>query len=81
MTKEQLLAQDFQHIFAAEDGKRVLKNLSAFCMERRSTYTAGDAYHTAFNEGARTVILEIRRYLEMNLGEVPQTQTINQEII
>jgi len=81
MTPEQQRAITiaFKQCFATDAGAAVLDELSKFCMERRSTYTAGDAMKTAFNEGARTVILEIRRRLEANLEEQPPQKTVNEE--
>ncbi len=61
------------------EGERVLAYLSSFCMEKRTTYTTGDPNHTAFNEGARTVILEIRRMTEMNMDEPKPQTAVTQE--
>jgi hypothetical protein len=77
----------FKQCFATDAGTVVLEELSRFCMERRSTYVRPEpgadglalALATAFNEGSRTVILEIRRQLEANLEEQPPEKAINEE--
>lgn len=58
------LAADFRNIFSDESGRRVLKHLGRFCLEDRTTFVENEPYKTAFNEGARSVILEIKRKLK-----------------
>ena len=48
----------FRRAFESEDGKKVLKYLETFCFMNASTFNA-DPYKSAFNEGARSVILHI----------------------
>ena len=61
---------DFQHSFKSGPGKRTLAKLSDFCLEHRSTYVEGDGRKSDFNEGARSVIIEIRRWLEFDLTKL-----------
>lgn len=83
MTDEQRqLVIDFKKTFASDFdcGIRVLEYISKFCMENRSTYVEGSARKSDFNEGARSVILEIRRKLNVNLDEKKQ-DIIEKEIL
>ena len=72
------LAQAYKETFATEPGQRVLAHLATFCNEKRTTYQVGDAHHTAFREGARTVILEIRKKLEASAEPMP-ARALNEE--
>lgn len=76
--KQRALIAAYQKCFTTDEGLAVLAHLSKFCMELRSTYTPGDPYQTAFNEGARTVILEIRRRVEKSLEAQPPTQAVSE---
>ncbi len=76
-TREQIITErvsDFQHSFKSGPGKRVDKHLSNFCLEHRSTYVEGDGRKSDFNEGARSVILEIRHWLEYDLTKLRKEQ-------
>lgn len=72
-TREEIIEQrvtDFQHCFSGPHGERSLTYLSRFCLEKHSTFVEGSQMKTAFNEGARSVILEIRRWLEYDLTKL-----------
>lgn len=49
----------YTQTFGTESGEKVLRDLEARCNWRVSSYVAGDAYATAFEEGKRAVILHI----------------------
>ena len=49
----------YNDLFTSEAGKQVLGDLEARCNWRSSSYVAGDANATAFEEGKRAVILHI----------------------
>ena len=49
----------YNDLFTSEAGKQVLGDLEARCNWRSSSYVAGDANATAFEEGKRTVLLPI----------------------
>ena len=51
-------------VFTSEAGKKVLEDLEARCNWRISSYVAGDANATAFEEGKRAVLLHIHNMLE-----------------
>lgn len=61
---------DFKHSFESGPGKRVDKHLSKFCLEHSSTYVKDCGRKSDFNEGARSVILEIRRWLNYDLTKL-----------
>ena len=70
LTREEIIRQrnaDFLHSFSGPHGERTLKYLSRFCLENRSTFVEGSERKSAFNEGARAVIIEIRRWLDYDL--------------
>ncbi len=75
MTDEGMeLAKAFKRLFSSEDGVKVLNHLSRFCMEKRSTFCPGAPDMTAFNEGGRTVILEIRKKMELDLSKAGEKE-------
>ncbi len=49
----------YKDAFEGNAGKKVLKDLEIRCNWRASSYVAGDANATAFEEGKRAVILHI----------------------
>jgi hypothetical protein len=54
----------YQTAFKEEGGKKVLADLEARCNYRASSYVAGDANATAFEEGKRAVILHIHNMMK-----------------
>jgi len=72
MDRQQIVEQrvsDFKHSFQSGPGIRTHKHLSRFCLENESTYVEGSALKTAFNEGARSAAIEIRRWLDYDLSK------------
>jgi len=53
----------YNDLFTSEVGKQVLGDLEARCNWRTSSYVAGDANATAFEEGKRAVLLHIHNML------------------
>ena len=53
----------YNDLFTSESGKQVLGDLEARCNWRSSSYVAGDANATAFEEGKRAVLLHIHNML------------------
>ena len=49
----------YKDVFKDHAGKKVLEDLEIRCNWRASSYVAGDANATAFEEGKRAVILHI----------------------
>ncbi len=49
----------YTDVFTSTAGQKVLSDLEARCNWRASSYVAGDANATAFEEGKRAVILHI----------------------
>jgi len=72
MTTEETIQMvtDFQHAFTGAHGARVYKSLSNYCMEHSSTFRKESARVSDFNEGARSVILEIRHWLDMDINKL-----------
>ena len=61
---------DFTESFTGEKQGRTLAYLSKFCLENRSTFLEDSARKSDFNEGARSVILEIRHWLDIDLSKI-----------
>ena len=80
MTKE--LFRDIKATFEGdfEPGKRVLEWLSFICNEHIGTFDEKSERQTCYNEGAREVILRIRRVLNMKLNE-PENEKIEGNIV
>ncbi len=71
---------DFLQTFSGPHGERVLAYLSVFCLKKGSTFIQGSPDKSAFNEGARAVILEIDHWLEFDLSTLDETgETDNTE--
>ena len=73
MTREEILRQrnsDFLHSFSGLHGDRTLTYLSRFCLENHSTFVEESERKSSFNEGARSVILEIRRWLDIDITKI-----------
>lgn len=83
MTESERIKQrhsDFVQTFAGPQGERVLAYLSIFCLKKGSTFIEGSPDKSAFNEGARAVILEIDHWLEFDLSTLDETgETDNTE--
>ncbi len=76
-TREQIITErvsDFQHSFGSGPGKRVLAKLSKFCLEKEGTFVENSERKSSYNEGARSVIIEIRRWLEYDLTKLRKEQ-------
>ncbi len=61
---------DFLHAFTGDRGERVLEHLSKYCLENSSTFDKNSGRNSDFNEGARSVILEIRHWLDMDISKL-----------
>ena len=60
MVKEvEALKSMYKQVFATESGKKVLKDLEARCNFRNTTFIQNDSIGTAFEEGKRSVFLDI----------------------
>lgn len=66
-------ASDFKHSFETPTGKRTCEVLSKFCFEKDMTYVENSDV-SAFREGKRAVILEIRRWLNYDLTKLDKEQ-------
>lgn len=83
MTEHERIKQrhsDFVQAFSGPQGERVLAYMSVFCLKRGCTFKEGSPDKSAFNEGARAVILEIDHWLEFDLSTLDETgETDNTE--
>lgn len=64
MKELEQLREMYRRTFDSESGEKILKDLEARCNYRASSYVAGDANATAFEEGKRAVILHIHNMLQ-----------------
>jgi hypothetical protein len=72
------LVKAYKRVFSSEDGRRVLRHLISLYLVR-SSHVEGDSHSTAFNEGARNVVLLIMGKLKMNIEEFVDTFTDEDE--
>ena len=63
--KAKQLIMDYQGTFGTVEGERVLEHLSKICYEHEATLTPTFS-GTAYREGMRRVILDIRKQLAKN---------------
>ncbi len=68
-SSQKTLVEAYQDAFHGTQGTLILKDLAAYCRFNETSFTAGDPYSTAFNEGARDAYLHILEMLHMD----PQT--------
>jgi hypothetical protein len=58
------LREMYRQTFDSDSASKVLRDLEARCNWRSSSYVAGDANATAFEEGKRAVILHIYNMMQ-----------------
>jgi len=77
--ERQDLISDCKTTFTKSDaGVNTLQYISKFCLEHAPTFNPNSERMSIFNEGARSVILEIRELLA-DKGEPRQTEVITAE--
>lgn len=54
----------YTDVFTGTAGEKVLSDLEARCNWRASSYVAGDANATAFEEGKRAVLLHVHSMMK-----------------
>lgn len=62
--EQQLTIAAYKDMFSTEKGKRVLNDLSKFCLENFDIFDVNSARKTDFNLGANSVIRHIRWMLK-----------------
>ena len=78
MTQEELRAafeqrvSNFKHSFESATGKKVYEYLSKFCFDSQSTFNASSQSTSNFNEGSRFVILEIKKWVNMDSAGIEE---------
>jgi hypothetical protein len=73
----QRLHADFVQTFEGVQGRRVYEHLERFCLKRGNTFVAGSPDKSAFNEGARAVILEIDDWIDYDLTTLGETGEVD----
>lgn len=74
---QQLLIAAYKDIFSTDKGKRVLGDLSKFCLENFDIFDVNSDRKTSFNLGANSVIRHIR-YMLKRKTEKKQEQVISE---
>ena len=64
LRKQRQLFKDYFDTFSSKAGARVLEDLEAEFVNLLS-FVKGDPHETSFNEGARSSVLHIHRYMEL----------------
>ena len=72
--EQQLTIAAFKDVFSPDDAKakRVLNDLSGFCLENRDIFVEDSARKTDFNLGANSVIRHIRYILKRKTEKKPE---------
>lgn len=71
--------RDYRQTFGTQAGRRVLGDLFRSYLYKQS-HVSGDPYQTAFNEGARHVVLKLRAALKMSEEELERwTEAIHKQ--
>lgn len=65
---------DFTSSFTGDRGARVLAYLSKYCLEKDCTFDPNSGRKSDFNQGARSVILEIRHWLDIDLTKIEKDE-------
>ena len=65
---------DYRVTFNSETGKKVMKDLEAFCQFNQPCFVRGEADSTAFSLGMRNVFLRIKKFVEADLTEEKQME-------
>ena len=76
MNQQEIIEQrvsDFTNSFKSGPGLRTYKYLSEWCLENENTYVP-DSDKSIYNAGARSVILEIRHWLDYDLSKFRKEQ-------
>ena len=68
--EEQRIVYAFKTVFEGVYGERVLKHLAGFCLEEEDLFSPDSVRINDYNQGRRSVILEIRKILNRELGNV-----------
>lgn len=69
----------YKKTFSGPDGELVLKDLMREGNFLGTTFVAGDPYHSAYSEGARSLVVRIIEQLGMDLEEYLNRMEITQE--
>jgi hypothetical protein len=72
------LVKSYKQVFASPEGKKVLEHLIRTYMLKTS-HVEGDPYSTAFNEGARNVLLFILHKVRVSIPELEAMLTYSEE--
>lgn len=78
--EQQLTIAAYKDMFATEKGKRVLADLSKFCLENFDIFDPNSGRKTDFNLGANSVIRHIR-YMLKRKTEKRQEKVISERTI
>ena len=73
--EQQLTIAAYKDVFSADDAKakRVMNDLSVFCLENRDIFHPDNARKTDFNLGANSVIRHIRYMLKRKTKQKQET--------
>lgn len=65
--------QDYARAFDGIPGKRLLRDLAAYCNVGSTSFVPGDPHQTAFREGQRDVFNHIAGILSLPVDSFPAT--------
>ncbi len=73
------LKADYKNTFSTEEGQRVLKNLEKLCFVHGTTFSVDDGV-IQFNEGKRTVVVQIQNMIVMDLEKLREQLKENENV-
>jgi len=81
--EQQLTIAAYKDVFSADDAKakRVLGDISKFCLENADIYVEGDGRKTDYNLGANSVIRHIRWMLKRKTEQKQETVISERKIL
>lgn len=81
--EQQLLIAAYKDVFSSDDAKakRVLSDISKFCLEKADIYVENDGRKTDYNLGANSVIRHIRWMLKRKTEQKQETVISERKIL
>jgi len=73
------IVADYKRVFETAAGRRVLRRMMKESGMKEPSYVRGDPHGTSFNEGRRSVVIDILNKLKMDLESLEKQLLQNEE--
>lgn len=70
---------DYQKVFGSERGKKVLRHMMRISGFLSTSHVNNDPYSTAFNEGMRSMVIQIIKKTKIDIKDLEERLQQNQE--